>query len=732
MNTKPSFSYGIKGKLISAVSMLLVAVIMVVSSTYAWFTLSTAPEVTGISTAIGANGALEIKLNTTEDKDPGTSNHSWGNLVNFENAQGQNLYGLDKILLLPARLNATGNTVAMAAPLKYPTYTPDGRPALSSMQSALLGLYDSESGNFNATTNVADYGVVAVGSASGMTDRQMAFRQARTAANTAMTMAANKVARSMQEQGGTLAGIVVAHLMDANAKITVEQLASLQELITSLDGPEGVLYEISTAYQQQIIAIAASQQVGGSNETLYLTVKNAISHDVIMKVPTTGLITIGEMSHTLDGALLTGILEYQKIVNTVATARAKINTLVGEDEEATWEETSDVLNNLIKYTDGAIVKVCGVQIVGGEANKQEVVSAVTKNLSNITVELGEGSGVYESIADQCKDLEVTIHMTVNYNGMNLDDVPAKMITDSSVINVDPYKGYLQQAAILVEALGAPGDSNAAAKPLTEHYGYLLNFLFQTNAAKSNLLLQTAAIDRIYGANNTYAETQGSGSNMIFAANAGSNFDADQIKALMGAVRIVFLDGEGTILAKARLDANAAVAEGTAWKANLYLVKEDASLTGGYEFLGKDDVKNAIITPLNQNDPKAVSVLVYIDGDEVENKDVAYDAMSSVTGKLNLQFSSDAELVPMEYGEFIQSGNTTKYKVTFNGNGGTGEMAQVTDAAASYKLPENAFTPPENKTFAGWATSADGTPMTAGETMTLTGDTTLYAIWTETT
>ena len=53
---------GHKKKLTAAVAMLLVSAIMVVSSTYAWFTLSTAPEVTGITTTVGANGNLEIAL----------------------------------------------------------------------------------------------------------------------------------------------------------------------------------------------------------------------------------------------------------------------------------------------------------------------------------------------------------------------------------------------------------------------------------------------------------------------------------------------------------------------------------------------------------------------------------------------------------------------------------------------------------------------------------------------
>ena len=52
----------IKSKLMAAVAMLLVASFMVVSSTYAWFTLSTAPEITGVKTSVGANGNLEIAL----------------------------------------------------------------------------------------------------------------------------------------------------------------------------------------------------------------------------------------------------------------------------------------------------------------------------------------------------------------------------------------------------------------------------------------------------------------------------------------------------------------------------------------------------------------------------------------------------------------------------------------------------------------------------------------------
>ena len=50
----------IRKKLMVAIAMVLVASIMMVSASYAWFTLSTAPEVTGITTSIGSNGNLEM------------------------------------------------------------------------------------------------------------------------------------------------------------------------------------------------------------------------------------------------------------------------------------------------------------------------------------------------------------------------------------------------------------------------------------------------------------------------------------------------------------------------------------------------------------------------------------------------------------------------------------------------------------------------------------------------
>ena len=72
--------------------------------------------------------------------------------------------------------------------------------------------------------------------------------------------------------------------------------------------------------------------------------------------------------------------------------------------------------------------------------------------------------------------------------------------------------------------------------------------------------------------------------------------------------------------------------------------------------------------------------------------------------------------------------TTTYTVSFNANGGTGTMADVTGVTAGeYTLPANGFTAPAGKQFKGWATSATG-EVIATATYNVTGNVTFYAIW----
>jgi hypothetical protein len=66
--------------------------------------------------------------------------------------------------------------------------------------------------------------------------------------------------------------------------------------------------------------------------------------------------------------------------------------------------------------------------------------------------------------------------------------------------------------------------------------------------------------------------------------------------------------------------------------------------------GENVLTDNVITSLTQNEATQVSVLVYLDGEHITNAHVASTAATSVTGTMNLQFASSANLVPMEYAD----------------------------------------------------------------------------------
>ena len=67
-----------------------------------------------------------------------------------------------------------------------------------------------------------------------------------------------------------------------------------------------------------------------------------------------------------------------------------------------------------------------------------------------------------------------------------------------------------------------------------------------------------------------------------------------------------------------------------------------------------------------------------------------------------------------------------YTVSFDANGGTGSMADVTGVSGEYTLPANGFTAPAGKQFKAW--SVGGVEKAAGDKTTVTANTTVTAVW----
>lgn len=166
----------LKNRIYPAAALLVVSAILLAQVTYAWFTLSTSPEVSDITTVLGANGSLEIALATEEhltslatnnmyEKGAYTQratgvlsvdNTMWGNIVDLDDE----FYGFNQLTLKPTSLNIIDNAV-QDSPITVPKYGRDGRIAYLSNSSA-SAVYDEKSKSY-LVGSAPQYGVRVAG-----------------------------------------------------------------------------------------------------------------------------------------------------------------------------------------------------------------------------------------------------------------------------------------------------------------------------------------------------------------------------------------------------------------------------------------------------------------------------------------------------------------------------------------------------------------------------------------
>ena len=610
-------------KLTAAIAMLLIAALMVVTATYAWFTLSTSPEVTGITTTVGANGNLEIALGSSDNWDHPetissavgdsssaagktlfTSNVTWGNIVDLSAAE----YHLSDIILNPARLNIAGGKIG-ASPLLTPTYGNDGRVA-DLMANTVSGIFAD--GSFKDGGN----GVRVLGTASGMTDQQLAYRNAKSNIANAASSANSKAAASLNESGSELADIIVKHATSEGDDTNTYNIEFIDSMITKLTDAN-TQYE--TVVRQYFIAAAASQL---ADKTAYDAAVSAINAAAI-----TDLITNGVEGITLpEGAVKSIAVIYTANAAAITEATTKLGTVTNKDA-ASWAETKAVLDPLVNT---ANVTINGIHASEVKNKIDDLASKVMGE--GLKVEMPSGSGVYSNFADVGGNYSSSITISeLTYGSVKLTNINATMTTKCT----NNYAANIAYPA-------APAAAEGAGTKITDSYGYALDFWFRTNASGSDLLLQEAGQQRVYE-DSTNAATMGGGSYMEFEST-NANYTTENVEKLMQAIRIVFADKEGTPLAYAKLGATAVT--GSKVKAPIELWAATVAADGKITYTGTQKLDSQKITALTANTPTAISVYVYLDGDVVDNGDVA-NAATSMTGSMNLQFASSATLTPMK-------------------------------------------------------------------------------------
>lgn len=628
----------LKRKLSAALAMLMIATILMTTTSYAWFILSTAPEVTGIETQVGANGSLEIALLNTETRGDMSkirsgigdslaannlsANNAWGNLIDL----GFVNYGLNDLVLMPARLNVSageeGSYTVDPGLLAVPTYGYDGR-IVELTEDTTTAIYQDQ--QFAFIYGQQDYGVRAIGTSNSLSVQGSALANAQSNVS-AHSNSARSIARaSLQDNGVGLFDIVVKYAMGSTYDDTDKAV-----LLNMLEKLGSSLEYIDLSLRQGLVAYAASVIADEGNFTL---VKDQIM-DTSVALPE--LINQISAVTTVPSEYSTWVARLTSMQNSWNNAYNACVGLTGGSY--IWDQVKPVLTSIMN------VEGTGLVYIDGSDIKQLDTTALMGKLGGtILMTLAPGSGLYADIADFVDNYTATIE----YMG-------GTSIEISTTSNVKP--AYLTTLSGMIGPLEpASGGETVAAMPLNATYGYALDLAFRCNAAQPDLVLQTAGVQRVYNGGteegdvtSTSGSTQGGGSYMEFISSDGS-FTPMQQKQLMDAVRVGFLDEKGEILAIAKPSVTG-VGPGTedgAIRAPLYLYdytfEEDEA--GLYLSMGERNLTENLITPLEQNVAKAVTVVVWLDGDIVDNTMVSATKSASLTGVMNLQFATNAELVP---------------------------------------------------------------------------------------
>lgn len=695
----------IKSKLMAAIAMLLVSSIMMVSTTYAWFTLSTAPEVTGITTSIAANGNLEIAL-SPESGDPtkvgdattGTNtwllkNLTWGNLVDMSDAS----YGLSALTLAPAQLNASGDDtngykLANDGTLSTPSYGADGRISALITESLIAskgtnGAYAGpakilgEDGQPTGEYEPFKYGVRAVGTASGQSIQQKNFKSNVNAIGTFANAGVTAASNSLTANGQALATMMVQHARagssDSNnyAQYVPAMRTLLADLATAVNNVEEALEVAILAYASTI-----------ANETTYNEVYGDLKEAATLDAKLAVLAG-------LDGVTITMPSEFNEVKTKLAALQTKISTSqtnangLDADGTVTWNDAAAVLNNLMNT---AGVKVNGYTIDDIKA-KMDDTNFLLGMATNTNIELGVGSGIYYELAELTGNITAKTTATVDsgtsLGSVTLPNVMIKTTYPAGQSLLPVLKTYISTN---VTAAGS------ATAVLDAYYGYVIDLMVRTNAADSTLNLQTAATQRVYSEGTSDA-TMGGGSTIIFKTT--SEADALAINDLVKSIRVVFFDPTNDnkifgiakaavpVITQTELETEVTVQNGETQTAETRKVIE-YTITGSLELYtvsatGNSETKlnSAGLCKLTQNVPQAISAMVYLDGNNVTSADVLAD--ENVTGALNLQFSSSATLNPMDNADLMTMG---AYEVT-KGLGVNGSARAIENVPYVFSIDE---------------------------------------------
>lgn len=601
---------------------LLVCLILLVSASYAWLTMSLAPEITGMDTNIGSNGSLEIALLSSDTyvdpagirsrvgdsvvrEDRVVSNLSWGNMVDLSDES----YGLSEVYLKPARLNLSPNSkggyFVKSNMLMIPDYGADGRILQFNFYGESGGY---QNGRFQYDTVQQYYGVRGIGTVSNLQTQQIALVGARAAVQAHTTAAHRKVATAWTMYGETLTEILSDRYAGGSDQVSgknLEKIAAMAETVSDAYG------YIDSALRQSLVGYAASS-IG--NEETFNAVRNTLEN---RSIPLHQLLQ--GVSLEIPEQFLSWAEEVDRATTRLDELARNARQLARQAQTIPWPDAEGLIAALMDVN-GSYVQED--RLSSGEAYshfKNEhtslLVSANAGALGTITDFIGNYTLFYTtSIPDSGKKGNVEVQTASA-------ETPRLAILSSDLENRQP--AYTIGARISLQDI----------------CGFAVDTALRCNVT-SDLLLQTEESLRV-AENAEFPVTQGGGSYIRFSVE---NLEMDKTLFMMDGIRVGFLDSQGTLMAVAKPNTDDFQQIEDTITAPLYLyeftIADSGSITMG------EQRTEAAITQLTQNIPTIVTIVVWLDGDHVDNS-MAQTTNQKMEGTLNLQFASSADLLPSE-------------------------------------------------------------------------------------
>jgi len=709
----------IKRKLLAATAMLLVSAMMLSTSTYAWVVLSIAPEVSSVKTTAGSNGNLEIALLGTGLTTGGTNimshptgggvgestaiegvpntvaNQYYGNIVDLSEG-----YGLDDIMLTPARLNLiqTGNNVMVNPqnPLTVPKYGTDGR--ISSLENPSRTHYDPDEDNYMDTPN---WGVNIIGFPEELnsTESQTVIRSVSRESIRAEAaeyvyqyryQIREKLIDMLEAESDAIFGVLnkatKIRLKNSTHNWDNQDAECIRRIANALSQTAA---ESDAALRWAFLAYCVSDNVNfdAENEEHMAELGNIYKQFLMMPlIPSDNdnssfnIKSIAENNKYYD--LVAAIEAIQEVKKRVAAANNYLATgdplQVGNAGALIIDVThSYIMNGVDSTQPSLILELDGNANVVTPARSgyyYNLQKKITKDKFLFIASNSVGTdGLFQAIARVVGDYTAVLESSFEFSKMipmNTYTYDLLVTSKSSAVprldlyNEDTNTGTLGMIYDKVAALETSGmipleinrfDVNA--------YGYQVDLAFRSSQAGS-LVLEREGLDRVLGMTKeeaeemgrTNVELQGNGSTFSFKLpidmlNDEEN-DYSRVNALLSCIHIVFMATDGQIYAVG-VPGNASVKGDIATgEIRLYNVNQAQTIANdGVLSLGSE-ITNSTITTIQKDIELDISVVVYLDGDKVSGAYTSASKGVSLDGSLNLQFGNTAELKPMDYSGYL--------------------------------------------------------------------------------